>query len=311
MRGLRLACVLCTAALLAACQTSGGGPSGAAGGLGSLASAFGAVGGGGSGGGRVGAVTDVLQGAAAATKDYSAEEQRKLGVDFSAVLLGARPLLRNDQVQRYVNQVGYWVALQAERPKDRDGKDIQFAWRFGVIDSDAVNAYATPGGFVFVTVGLLRKLNSESELAGVLGHEIAHVVQGHYLAAIKKGGFAQALGGVVQARTGNTAVSSAMVNAVRNIYSKGLDQADEFDADRQGVLYATRAGYAPGGLPAVLRMYAASGSSSDSNFQLLFSTHPNPSDRAGRLDPLVAGKFARAPRVGNENRYDQIKRLIR
>jgi beta-barrel assembly-enhancing protease len=310
MRGARLAGVLAAAALLAACQTSGGGPGGSGGGLGNLASAFGAIGPGG-GGGKVGAVSDVLQGAAAATKDYSADEQRKLGFDFSAVLLGARPLLRNDAVQRYVNQVGYWVALQAERPKDRDGKDINFAWRFGVIDSDAVNAYATPGGFVFVTVGLLRKLNSESELAGVLGHEIAHVVQGHYLAAIKKGGFAQALGGVVQARTGNTAVSSAMVSAVRNIYAKGLDQADEFDADRQGMLYATRAGYAPGGLPAVLRMYAASGSSSDSNFQMLFSTHPNPTDRAGRLDPLVAGKFARAPRVGNESRYDQIKRLLR
>ncbi|HSV52259.1 MAG TPA: M48 family metalloprotease [Burkholderiaceae bacterium] len=305
MRLSRLAVVLGAAVLATACQTPPG--SSGSSGLGGLSSALGALG----AAAPASPIKDMLEGAAAATKDYTAEDQRKLGTEFSAVLLGARPLLRNDLVQRYVNQVGYWVAMQAERPKDKDGREINFAWRFGVIDSEAVNAYATPGGFVFVTVGLLRKLNSESELAGVLGHEIAHVVQGHYLAAIKKGGFTQLAGGVVQAKAGNTAVNAAMVNAVRNIYAKGLDRTDEFDADRQGLLYATRAGYAPNGLPAVLRMYAASGSSNDMNFQLLFSTHPNPAERASRLDPLVAGKFARTPRVSNESRYEQIKRLIR
>lgn len=303
-RRIRLAAVLGAAVLASACETPPGGSSGLAG----LSSSLGALG----AAAPASPMKDILEGAAAATKEYTAEDQRKLGTEFSAVLLGARPLLRNDLVQRYVNQVGFWVAMQAERPKGKDGREIDFAWRFGVIDSEAVNAYATPGGFVFVTVGLLRKLNSESELAGVLGHEIAHVVQGHYLAAIKKGGFTQLAGGVVQAKAGgNTAVNAALVNAVRNIYAKGLDKADEFDADRQGLLYATRAGYAPNGLPAVLRMYAATGSSNDMNFQLLFSTHPNPAERASRLDPLVAAKFARAPRVSNESRYEQIKRLIR
>ena len=298
------AALLGAVVLVAGCKTSGGGPSG---GMGNLISAFGAPGAGAPGS----PVVDILQGAAAATRDYSAEEQRKLGTEFSAVLLGARPLLRNDLVQRYVNQVGYWVAMQAERPKDRDGREIQFAWRFGVIDSEAVNAYATPGGYVFITAGLLRRLNSESELAGVLGHEIAHVVRGHYLAAIKKGGFAQIAGGVVQARTGNNQISSAVLSAVKNIYSKGLDREDEFDADRQGMLYAARAGYAPNGLPVVLRMYASSGSAGNADYQLLFATHPRPEDRLSQLDPLVSGKFANTPRVSNENRFEQIKRLLR
>lgn len=253
---------------------------------------------------------DVLQGASAALKDYSAEEQRKLGTEFSSVLLGARPLLRNDAVQRYVNQVGWWVAQQAEMPKDKDGKPIQFAWRFGVIDSDAVNAYATPGGFVFVTVGLLRKIDSEAELAGVLGHEIAHVVRGHYLAAIKKGGFTQVAGGIVQAKAGNTAISSAVVNAVRNIYAKGLDQSDEFDADREGLLYAARAGYAPAGLPDVLKIYAA-GSQQDTNYQMLFATHPAPADRAAKLDPLLNTKFASATKVTNGVRYMAMRKQLR
>lgn len=256
-------------------------------------------------------VQDVIKGSTALFRDDSAEAQRRLGVDFASVLLGARPLLRDDAVQRYVNQVGGWVAAQAERPKGRDGKEISFAWRFGVINADAVNAYATPGGFVFVTVGLMRRLNSEAELAGVLGHEIAHVMRGHYLAAIRKGGFTQIAGGIVQARSDNPAVSAAVVNAVRNIYAKGLDQSDEFDADRQGLLYAARAGYAPAGLPLVLKMYAAQGSSRDANFQLLFSTHPAPAERSARLEPLLRAKFASGSHVTNDARYAAIKRLLK
>ena len=155
------AAALAAAFFLAGCETVpnvGGGAGGLAAALG------GAMGGGNNSAGMANGIQDVVSGASAVFKDYSPQEQRALGQEFSSVLLGARPLLRNDAVQRYVNQVGWWVALQAEPPKDKDGRDIQFAWRFGVIDSDAVNAYATPGGYVFVTVGLLRKLNNEAEL---------------------------------------------------------------------------------------------------------------------------------------------------
>lgn len=312
--------LLAVLALLAGCQTSGGPPPTASGSAPQRQSAAApAPAGGGLSAvlGSLGAaapnspVRDILEGASASLKDYTAEEQRALGTEFSAVLLGARPLLRNDVVQRYVNQVGTWVAAQAEKPKDKDGREISFAWRFGVIDSEGVNAYATPGGFVYVTVGLLKRLNSEAELAGVLGHEVAHVVRGHYLAALRKGGFSQIAGGVVRARTGNNAISSAMVSAVRDIYSKGLDRTDEFDADRQGMLYAARAGYAPAGLPNVLRMFAASGTPGDANFQVLFNTHPNPNDRMAQVQPLVGTKFARAAQVTNEARYQAVKKLLR
>ncbi|MDB5849419.1 MAG: peptidase, partial [Rhodoferax sp.] len=143
--------------LATGCQTNPAAP-GQSGGnmLTSLSSALSNKGGG-KGNGLTDGIRDVFDGASTAFKDYSAEDQHKLGTEFSSVLLGARPLLRNDAVQRYVNQVGRWVAAQAERPLDKDGKEINFAWRFGVINSDAVNAYATPGGFVFVTVGLMRQ----------------------------------------------------------------------------------------------------------------------------------------------------------
>ena len=101
-----------------------------------------------------------------------------------------------------------------------------------------------------------------------------------------------------------------MVNAVRNLYAKGLDQSDEFDADRQGLLYAARAGYQANGLPKVLRMYAASGSGSDAAYQMLFSTHPAPAERASRLEPLLGSKFAAASNVTNEARYLAMRRKL-
>jgi predicted Zn-dependent protease len=307
-----LGAAFCALLLATGCQTNPAAPGTGGNMLGSLSSALSGNGSNtGKGNGLTDGIRDVFEGTAAVFKDYSAADQQALGAGFSSVLLGARPLLRNDAVQRYVNQVGRWVAMQAERPLDKDGKEINFSWRFGVIDSDAVNAYATPGGFVFVTVGLMRQLNSEAELAGVLAHEIAHVMRGHYLVAIKKGGLTQMAGGIVRAKADNAEVSSAVVNAVRNIYAKGLDQSDEFDADRQALLYAARAGYAPAGLPTVLKMYAAKGSKSDANYQLLLGTHPAPADRAARLDSLLTGKFATAAGVTNEVRYAAIKRQLR
>lgn len=288
-------------ALLAGCETMSGG------GLAGLGSALGSLGGG--SGGSAAGIQNVVQGASAAFKDYSPQEERELGSGFASVLLGARPLMRHDELQRYVNRVGWWVAQQADPRKDGQGRPVAYDWRFGVIDSDAVNAYATPGGYVFVTSGLLRTLNSEAELAGVLGHEIAHVVHGHYLAAVKQGGFAQMAGGIVQARSGNNMLSGAMVNMVRNLYAKGLDQSDEYDADRYGMLWAARAGYAPTGLVRSLHAIAG-GSAQDANFQLLLATHPPAQERIARLEPLVSTKFAGVNGATNEGRYLAMRRAL-
>ena len=105
---------------------------------------------------------------AVAPKALSVDDEKKLGRHSVALLLGAAPLVKNDALQLYVNRVGRWVALQTGR------NDID--WRFGVIDTPNVNAFAAPSGYVLVTRGLLARLDNEAELAGVLGHEIAHRV---------------------------------------------------------------------------------------------------------------------------------------
>ena len=106
------------------------------------------------------------------SQEVTPDQRQAMGAEASALLLGAAPLVRNAGMQRYVNQLGTWIALQS-------GRD-DITWRFGVLDTPSVNAFAAPAGYVFITRGLFARLNDEAELAGVLAHEIGHVLHGHY-----------------------------------------------------------------------------------------------------------------------------------
>lgn len=229
----------------------------------------------------LGAAKDVVQ----AVRGPTEEEERQIGRDWAALLLGAAPLVRDDGLERYVNQVGLWLALHSERPA--------LGWRFGVLDSPNINAFATPGGYVFVTRGLLANLRSEAELAGVLAHEIAHVVQKHHLNAVLKakgvGLGAEVLGEVAARKGGNAQVSDRLIGGLKEVSLRGLDKGDEYQADRMAVVIAARAGYDPFGLPAVLLTLQAL-NAQDSGLALLFATHPAP---AARLDALETAMGAR------------------
>jgi len=111
-------------------------------------------------------------------KKPSKEEEIALGREITGNLLGAAPLVKDEALQKYVNSVGRWVASQSERP--------DLPWHFGVIESDDLNAFAAPGGYVMITKGLYRKMSNEAQLAGVLGHEIGHVVAKHQLKVLQK-----------------------------------------------------------------------------------------------------------------------------
>ena len=199
-----------------------------------------------------------------AVREIPLEEELTIGAGMSAQLLGGAPLLRDPALQRYVNSVGRWIAQHTERP--------ELPWRFGVLDTSTINAYAAPGGFVFITRGMFRLLESESELAGVLAHEIGHVLRRHHLAAIRSQAQAGIAGDAVSLFSGAKGVNlDGLIEVGVDLYSRGLDRADELEADRIGVVLAARAGYESHGLHRMLQTLG--GLRPDSNeFALMFST---------------------------------------
>lgn len=215
---------------------------------------------------------------------YSTEDEIRIGQQIAGNLLGAVPLVRDEGLQRYVNVVGNWVVAQAGR--------TELPWRFGVLDTEDINAFAAPGGYVFITLGLYRQLKSEAELAGVLGHEIAHITQKHHLKVLKKSNLISAASQAVNRKVKNN--DQVVQNVIGNgaeIMARGLDKDAEFEADRVGVVYAARAGYDPWGLPAVLQDLAAM--PRDNRTSLLFKTHPQPDERLSRLGDAIGDRFDR------------------
>ncbi len=233
----------------------------------------------------LGKTLDTLKKVNQANTDIDEPKEIELGSGIASNLLGAAPLLKNNPVQKYVNQVGMWLAMQTERPG--------LPWHFAVLDDNDVNAFAAPGGYVFVTKGLLAQINSEAELAGVLAHEMSHILGRHYLNAIKKGArtslLAEFAGDAMQQQGANPALTK-LVNAGTEVYARGLDKSDEYEADRMGVVIATRAGYDPYGLPAVLQTLQGM-NAQDASLALLFKTHPALSDRLSLLDKIMSGQF--------------------
>lgn len=224
----------------------------------------------------------------AMTEDKSVDEELVIGGNTAALLLKQAPLLENPGVQGYVNQVGRWVALNSERP--------DLPWRFAVLNSSAVGAYAAPGGYVFITSGMLARMDSEAELAGVLAHEVAHVVRQHHLKAIKQGAGANLLSDVSrlalqvhQANAGAPGSSDPLANQkfdslVSNLYTRGLDRGDEYEADAMGAVIAARSGYDPYGLATVLQGMATM-KQDDATLVTFLKVHPNIGDRLTRLQP--------------------------
>lgn len=249
-------------------------------------------------------VTELLTKGVKSFSDIPEEKEIQIGKDLSAGLLGATPLVDDVAVQSYVNQLGRWLAFQTERP--------DLPWTFAVIDTDTVNAFAAPGGYVFVTRGLFLMLRNEAELAGVIGHEIAHVLRRHHLVAIEK----QMRASLATDVTGmlvdyNSEMVDALVGAGMKLYAKGLDREDEFEADRMGVVVAARSGYDAYGLPAMLMTLNAR-SENDQNLSFLFSTHPPTVDRLGKLDQEMQGRMDQySGAAGQTKRFQEIQKRLR
>ncbi len=161
-----------------------------------------------------------------------------------------------------------------------------------MLDDPGFNAFAAPGGYVFVTHGLVERVD-EAELAGILAHEITHVTERHHLNALRakaRAGIATQL--VASQLRSNLAgaVSQHMLALGRELYSSGLDQDDEFDADRSGVALAARAGFDPYGLASVLQQLRTA-TPDNPLFALSLSTHPPAQQRLDLLEQAMGRRL--------------------
>jgi predicted Zn-dependent protease len=219
------------------------------------------------------------------------QEERKIGAAAGLELIGRYGgLVRDPEIARRVNLIGRGLARYSSRPS--------LDWCFGVLDSPTVNAFSTPGGFVFITRGLYEQAATDDELAGILGHEIAHIVNRNALKIIERNEAASGGLNLLKKRSSDVRQASAVADRVGSmlgydiaglvgkIVESGFDAPTEFTADRDGRELAASTGYAAGGLRTVLTDLQAKGE----NRKTMFSVHPPLADRIKRLpnDPPVA-----------------------
>jgi predicted Zn-dependent protease len=242
-------------------------------------------GGGGGGGGVLGAIGSMtgrekefemaaatLEIFDAATMNTSKEDQMGQGVALS--LTNTYELSENEKLSKYVSMVGLTVAESSSRPVGN--------WVFGVLDTDAVNAFAGPNGYIFVTRGALAKMEDESELAGVLAHEITHVLHHHGLAGVKTNNMVDGAKRLAAAADSRIAAAGPLVDLGTDVViKKGYGKAQELNADEYAVNLLVAAGYDPNGLVRFLQRLESSGGD-------LMSTHPGKAERVQRAQSQIA-----------------------
>lgn len=208
------------------------------------------------------------------------EEERDIGGSVSQEIIGAYGgLVRDEAIMRRVNLIGKSLARYGQRP--------ELDWRFGVLASEAVNAFSAPGGRVFITRGLYDTLGDDALLAGVLAHEIAHIDQRHALKIVERNEFltgatslAAQQSGDVRAVEGQLKQFDLGINQIiKTLFEVGFDPATEYEADKAGRALAALTGYAPGGLRAVLVQLQQRKADS----KKIFSSHPPLAERVKKL----------------------------
>lgn len=242
----------------------------------------------------LGGVLNVLKGVSSSIEAATMSEQDEIGVgrEVAAQTLGAYRIVHNEQLQRYLNQVGVWVAMQSGRP--------DLPWRFAAVEGAEVNAFAVPGGTVLITAGMLSLVANEAELACVMGHEVGHIVRKHHLDLMKKASLIQAGSSLAQLKVKDNEKGEARKYALAEgaeLFTRGLDRGAERDADADGVLYAARAGYDPSACLNFMQRLASLKTEAGA-LEALYKTHPQASERVADVEGALARLDGAAPGTG-------------
>jgi predicted Zn-dependent protease len=234
------------------------------------------------------------------------EQEKEIGREVAAKFIDFFHVYKNDEVTRYVNLVGQTVAAQSER------QDIQY--HFAVLDSNDINAFSTPGGFIFITRGALALCDDESELAGVLGHEVAHVTDKDVVHVIERdktmAAGMQEASSHMQSNQWKEYLQNASKKILVTIIDQGLAPADEYTADQKGVTYAYKAGYPADGLERFLTKLNHATDQGANSFWT--RTHPPVPDRNARIQQwITSNRWQDAGRPTLADRFIQMTAVLR
>jgi len=231
--------------------------------------------------GKAKPATDRAQRAAETLQPWSAKDEQEIGEAGAAKMIAVFGLVEDPKIVRYVNLVGDTVGQFASR---------QLPWRFGILDTDIVGAYALPGGYIFITRAALTGMTNEAQLAGALGHEITHCAERHLEKEIRsKKTSAWAIEEAnASGKTGDLRALKADA-FVKDLFNTSLSRDKEDAADEQGTQMAARAGYSAAGLMQFLTAMrdASKQPGNQKMFGQLLSTHPPFDSRIAHLKPFV------------------------
>jgi predicted Zn-dependent protease len=221
----------------------------------------------------------------------SQQQEVQMGVEYAQQINAQLPIVQDPELNRYINVLGDSIARLTSRA-DLD-------WHFFIVDSKEVNAFAVPGGFVYVNRGLIERTDRMDEVAGVLGHEIGHVVRRHTVKQMEKAQGAN-LGvtlACVLTSVCNSQVAGAAINIAGGAVFARFSRQDEAEADNEGFNNVVRAGISPVGMVTMFQKLLAERRSRPAGVEAWFITHPLEEDRItaiqARINQIPAATLAR------------------
>jgi len=238
----------------------------------------------------------------------STQQEIEMGQQYSQQINAQLPIISDPEANRYINLLGDSIAKLTSRTDIQD-------WKFYIVDSKEVNAFAVPGGFVYVNRGLIERTQRMDQLAGVLGHEIGHVVMRHSIKQMQQqqgANIGVTLACILTRICDNQAGQAAIQVGGTALFAK-FSRGDEAEADAEGIKNVVRAGISPNGIPEMFEILIAERQSNPSAVEGWFSTHPLEEDRIAATRAQIAQISPSIMRTlsTDSQRYQAFKQRIR
>ena len=247
---------------------------------------------------------------------YTWEQERQIGAESDAAIVAQYGIYNDPQTTAYVNRIGERVLANSDmRAPDTPAKFRNTPFTFRVLDSPVVNAFALPGGYVYVTRGLMSHLDNEAQLAVVLGHEIGHVAARHSSRQVAKQQRGQ-IGLIAGAILGGAVLGGGATESILNLGGQSLGllflkygRDAEREADREGVEYSEQSGYKASEGSEFFRSLKRLSAQSGGGLPNFLSTHPDPGEREQKIRELAAEYGNRGTEVNEQQYLNQLNNM--